>query len=867
MPLPTVAVIALTLASIGFVACIGMARLLRRYAYGRARVVQIGCFAGVLFVWAALGVASGSARWSGWHAAQAQLPTPNESTADAQTPNTAVVAIRDPTQGRFGWVTTVRPLEGAPVRFRVMLPPGQDPPVRLGEVFALKQRVMPIDPSQEWARRAHRRFEAGSVPVRAVEIEGWASTPSGWAGPIRATVNEMVAKVPGARGDVLQGVLLGDRTRMSGTVTEEDMRVCGLSHLIAVSGTHLSIVGMLLGRVLGHARQGLVTRAAVVVAAMGMYVVLTGVQPSALRALGMGAVAGLAAVSGRRGDGLAALAAAVAVMLMADPVVAFDIGFRLSVCAVAGIVVFGGLAGEWIRSAFGTGRVHRWAEGAADMLALTLVAQVATLPVALPAFGMFSLIAPLANVIAMPLVTVGLIVGLVAAVAGLVLSVVAGPFMSLAALPLGLVTTLARHFASIPGAALGVEAPPGPLVATVTVATCALWVAWPRPRDSTAPRMALGLVVALTVWGMIGAPTPSGEPRIRVLDVGQGDAVIVTDDNATLLIDTGPDPDVLRTALTRAGIRRIDALVFTHDHADHTGGAPGLVGVVRVGRAFAPSVADPEAFAQLIPHLDRVVDYRKDEGSLLGSIAAGDVLTVGLTRLEALWPRGPDPALATNDTSVILHLTRGEFSAILPGDAEEVVWDRLARDEMIPDIDVLLVPHHGSSNGITATALDTLRPAVALISAGAGNEFGHPSRSVIDLLEDREIAVFRTDIHGELRVSHDLDGRFAVFTTRGAREAACATISGGIARTLTEPGDHDRPSTCRPQTRLPHLRTRGAAAYAGGRALEAKAGGRRGSRLQLDGARWGSDRRRLGHHGLQHVAVHVRAPPGDCAQG
>ena len=768
-----------------------------------------------------VGISVGSVRWQGWHDTRITLGAGVPHGADLPG-----VVIRDPVEGRFGWTAIVRPLDAPGVRVRTMLP-ADAPPPRLGEVIALSGRIAPVDLDEEWSRRAHQRVEAGSVSIRAPTVVGWSRTPSGAAGPLRARVNELIAQVEGVGGDLLQGILLGDRTRLRNTLTEEDFRICGLSHLMAVSGTHLGIVSLVVARAVARARRGLRTRVVVVITAALAYVVLTGVQTSSLRAVGMGAIVGLAALSGRRGDSLAALSVAAGGMLVADPAVAFDIGFRLSVCAVGGLVAFGPLVTGWIRAAIGGGPVARALRPVGDMLALTLVAQAATAPVAIPVFGMFSLIAPLANVVALPLLTLSLGAGLGAGMVGLAIPGVATPLLTAAAVPLRVIAVTASRLASLPGAAPGVEVSAALLGAVASIGALAVWIAWPVPREgSRAPRRVAAVLCALMIIGAVGVPGLREKPLLTVLDVGQGDAVLVRDGGRTLLIDTGPDPGLLRSALTRAGVRGIDLLLYTHDHADHTGGTSGIVGVARVGRVFGPAVADPGAFAHLVPTLSRI-SPDSPGASPVHPLVTGDVLELGSTRLEVLWPRGPDPGLSTNDTSVVLHLTRGAFSAVLAGDAEGVVWDTLARDDALGGASVVLAPHHGSSNGMTADALDAWAPQAVLVSVGADNDFGHPSPEIMELLSSRGIPVARTDLLGDLEVDVDRAGNFRIHgQRRSVRQSACATIpyalgdNGLVAHAgrfdiPSRPGDHVHLRTRRPQNCLPDPRKRRPAARAG----------------------------------------------------
>jgi competence protein ComEC len=198
----------------------------------------------------------------------------------------------------------------------------------------------------------------------------------------------------------MSGVVLGDRSRLAGTQADDDFRTTGLTHLVAVSGSHLVVVAALVSACLAAFRTPRILNLGATVLASGAYVVATGVQASAVRAWVMALIVAVALGSGRRSDPSAALCCAVCALLVSHPPVAFDLGFRLSVAAVAGLVAFGRLSDGWLAAILPAGL--RWLS---EPLALTFTAQAATLPLIASAFGTVSLVSPISNALVSPLVS------------------------------------------------------------------------------------------------------------------------------------------------------------------------------------------------------------------------------------------------------------------------------------------------------------------------------------------------------------------------------------------------------------------------------------------------------------------------------
>lgn len=732
----------------------------------------------------------------GWHSQSA-------TAADCGAREWVGVVEADPMPGRFGSTVRVRvrggPLDGA--RVRVYWPSGESVP-DLGRMVRFSAVLKPVPAGEPWSRRVARTGAVALGSAWTAETGSWRTDVTGPLFEWRAGVLERMHEISGSGGDLLEGIVLGDRRRLVNTPADEDFRVLGLTHLVAVSGSHLALACSavaLLGATLGVRRRPLMAATLVAGAA---YAAVTGMAYAALRSLMMLGVASVGQMSGRKGDGIASLGAGVVAVLALEPWSVYDIGFQLSVLAVGSLLVFGGLASAWAEAG-----VPTWLRAVAGPVALTFVAQAVTVPVIASRFGMVSLLAPLANAYAGPLVSAALWAGLGGAVVLGPVPVAGECLLRLSAAILQATAWLARWMAAAPGAAVAIGA--GALVTVVPVlAAAGLWLWWPIPGSRRVARGVVASAVGISVLAAVGPARAPGS-SLTVLDVGQGDAILLRDGGRTMLVDAGPDDVTLKRAVARHGIRRIDVLVLTHAHDDHTGGAAGLKQVTEIGWTGYPAI-DREHFAWLDPEAGGGAGYGDAR-----ALKAGDRWRIGSTLVTVLWPPvecGGD--LGTNDTSVILRLERGGFDAILGGDAERTALDGAAAESGFEGVEVLKVPHHGSDNGLTSDALELLAPLDALISVGEGNDFGHPCASALAMLDDAGCRTWRTDLVGDLVVRIGRTG----YTVKGSRHGTSTSLRARMNTpprpllagvSFTHPPSeamHGSQRPRRPQAGLPHLR-------------------------------------------------------------
>jgi competence protein ComEC len=638
------------------------------------------------------------------------------------------------------------------------------------------------------------------------------------ASGMRADLRQAVAGLdPAARG-LIPALAVGDTTQMPDDLVK-DFRRSGLSHLTAVSGANLAIVaGVVIGVVRGLGRSRRTAGTIGLVAVVG-FVVLARPQPSVLRAAVMAVILLAALVTGRRRAGLAALAGSVLVLLLIDPWLARSYGFALSVLATAGMLV---LAPGWRdRIAARLPGPVLCRAALAEAVALSAAAQVATLPVVVMLSGQISLVSLVANLVAAPAVPATTILGLSAALLGQASHPVAAVVGTLAGWPADWIVRIARTSADLPGAVVpwrsGLTG--GLLVLAAVVAAITVGPMLVRRRLATGSVVG-GCVLVLGGAHLLG---PAGWPPpgwvAVACDVGQGDALAVPlGQGSAVVVDAGPDPSAVDACLERLRVHRVPLLVLTHFHADHVDGLPGVLSGRAVGEILVSPLAEPAAGSAEVQRLAAAAGVPVRVGG------AGQVRAFGSSRFEVVWPRpagtgwpapvdAGDPAgggssegSGPNNASLVLLATVNGVRILLTGDIEPPAQDALLSGGANLRADVLKVPHHGSSYQDERLPA-TVHPAIALISVGAGNDYGHPSARTIAALRSVGARVLRTDHDGDLAVA--LAGGRLRAATRGSwldRTVRVAANRAPLARSAATEWSAVRASDSLPTGRRPPQR-------------------------------------------------------------
>lgn len=618
---------------------------------------------------------------------------------------------------------------------------------RLGQVrlscdreLGVGSHVRAIGRISRFENDAYGRSRVLRGEVRKVKAVRIVSVDEGSPGPLLRLRNGLLASIAPATDparSLIAGVVCGRSAELRAQPAGDWFSITGTAHLIAVSGSHLAIVGFVIESALQKTRLSRGLQRGLLVLALAAYAVFTGASPSAVRACCMVAATLVANGAGRRRHGLSALFVTMAIFVLLRPTVLFEMGFQLSCASVFAILCFCPYA-TYALVELGV------PSGVAGILSVTLCSQLATLPVTIPTFGTFSLIAPLANAVIGPVISVLLASSVVLVPCSLV------PLLSRVALVVPMIVArcalfFEQLFAAVPGASVTV--PPDTVwVYVVPFALAVLLVWWPRPR---ARPMAAGLAclvllaaIPYVYWDRFASPS------VTVLDVGQADAILIRQGGAVALVDCGLDERVV-SALVRNNVHHIDAVFVTHWDEDHWGGLPAVLEQFSVGTIAVAADALEDAPAEVLSRPG--VEYRQ--------VRRGDTVDIGSFCARVMWPFESVDGEGNEDSLVLLlsYVQGGQsLRMLLTGDAE--LDQEREFVQKVGDIDVLKLGHHGSKVSVDLDLLEALKPELSIASAGEGNRYGHPSDACIDAVKEAGGAFACTIEQGDITVTPTAKG-------------------------------------------------------------------------------------------------------------
>jgi competence protein ComEC len=616
------------------------------------------------------------------------------------------------------------------------------------------------------------------------------------------------------RAAIARAMLLGDRSFLD-SQQAESFRETGAFHVLVVAGLHVGFLAALFFWAGKKLRLPITSRAFVTIAALCFYMAIIEDRPPVVRAGLMAIIYLIACILYRRVSLLNVVSLAAVAILLFRPSEIGQASFQLSFLA-AGIIaavaqpVLERTAEPYRRALDHIGDVTRdgshtpkaaelrldlrslsaWLRSVMpsklasysdqfvvfpcrvglrlwELAVLSVALQIGMLPLMARDFHRVSFIAPLANIPAVLLTGVIVPFGFVSIVLGAAwkgLGIVLGHILSFW---IGTLLASIHWFAQLPSSSIRVPSPPTALLAGFFAAALVLSAAILTNRKWISG-IALAFVItcaALIISYPFAARFEHGRLEVTVLDVGQGDSIFVAfPDGRTMLVDAGGLPganyirgmrpgfdigeDVVSPFLWSHGLKRIDTVVMTHAHEDHLGGMPAVLRNFRVGEVWVGRDEDTPGYRS-------VVAEAKARNTPMIHRLRGEHFDWGGVSVSVLWPASSDPARALNDDSLVLRLEDGTESFLLTGDIERAVERSILAngDELAANF--LKVPHHGGKTSSTPAFLDAVHPAVAAISVGEANPYGHPSPDTVERIRVEGTRLFRTDRDGAVTVTTD----------------------------------------------------------------------------------------------------------------
>lgn len=570
---------------------------------------------------------------------------------------------------------------------------------------------------------------------------------------LRAAIGEKLDALYGEDAPLARSILLGDKGALPEDLLD-GFRAAGVAHLLAVSGLHIACLAEAIAWLLRRLGASRKTAFFVTAPLTVLYAVLVGLPASAVRAALMFVLTGGARLTGRPYDSLTALMAALLILLAVNPLSIGDPGLILSFSAIGGILLLAPRL-RLLPKRGERGFVRFIRRFALDPLAISLAAQIATLPAVCSMYGAITPYAVLTNLVAVPLSTLALPV-LAASVALQALAPLAVCAISLP----GLVCLKALHgltalVSGLPGAVIACGAWPW-LICAACAALCFLASPYIRLPAWLGRALVLSPVaLVLVVFGYGRLMVPKGL-EIIFFDAGQADSAALSAEGKLYFADLGEESSPADDYARYTG-RQVDGVFLTHPHSDHAGGLKELL-----ASRFVPVIYLPGCWNQLSdadPGVMEMVEAAARKGSEIRYLWAGDrvALSDGVTVTIHAPPAGQSPKEA-NQASLMLRVQYGEGAAMIAGDLP-------IKGEPEPpgECQVVKISHHGSAQSNSTFLLRALRPRAAVISVGR-NGYGHPAPALLERIENAGADVFRTDRSGAVTARVFVDGMIEMET-------------------------------------------------------------------------------------------------------
>ena len=573
------------------------------------------------------------------------------------------------------------------------------------------------------------RMSAGKAGIEIESVEGnfWTKFLR-LVAAIRQHYKDSMSSVMSAEdAAAIFAMLFGGYAGLNPELVEE-FQTTGIVHILSVSGSHMSLLAAATAYLCLLLKFPRKVTLALGIFVIGTYTLLSGVLPQVIRSAIMGILVFTATALEVESIGARLLTLTALGMLIVKPLLIFDITFQLSFASTAGLIY---LAGDLRNLMY---RLPRWFSYPA---AMTLSAQIASLPIIIWYFNQVSLSSVLANVFVMPLLEIVIVGGLLGGLIALIIPFLGKIFFVVESLIFGTGAELNRLFAKLPFSAVQVP----------TLGLTAGFVYYLALIFRRAEFLLLLIIVLIFNF------RTSGELEVNFIDVGQGDcAVVLTPNRKCLIFDTGGVREkmfdvggrVVLPYLKHEGVREVDTIFLTHVHEDHSGGAGSIIKKLPVREIITAGEPKSEYAA--------VFGISENFLGNLRTGKTGEHFIIDGVDVEIIFA----PNVGTgNEISNVYKISYGDITFLITGDLIIENENEMLREKVDVSSTVLKVGHHGSKTSSSEEFLKAVNPKCAVICVGYGNNFGHPRAEVLERLNNLDVKIFRTDIDGLIKFKTD----------------------------------------------------------------------------------------------------------------
>ena len=554
-------------------------------------------------------------------------------------------------------------------------------------------------------------------------------------------------------GNLLLAILLGDKDKLSEDI-QESFKTSNLSHMLAVSGAHVSYIILGLTYVLQNSIIGKKNGKIVCIFFLLVFMAITNFTPSVTRACIMAVLTLFSGIIYRKSDVYTNISVAALITLIFNPYNLLDLGFQLSYGGTIGIIIFI----KRIQEKKSNSKVINYIK---QMALVSIYANIIIIPIMMYHFNTVSFTFIISNIMASPILGIIVITGFLFIIA----SITVKPLTRLIAIfikpILSILIKISQICSKLPFSNILVVTP----YMFNVISYYAIILYCIKSKKNNKCKIIICLLIVLILINFIIYIFPQ-KLRIFFIDVGQGDStLIITPDKKTVLIDGGGSDSfdvgekVLLPYLLDRRILKIDYVLISHFDTDHCGGILTIMEKVKVKNIIISEQAEHsenyERFKKLMIHKKiRLIEVKKGDKIKIGRYSEFKIL-FPTSRLLSENP--------LNNNSIVAQFNYNNFKMLFTGDIEKLAEQQILKAEKAEiRADILKVAHHGSKTSSIPEFIKAVRPKIALIGVGKNNTFGHPNQQTIKNLENIKCRIYRTDLQGEIIIKIDQKGRMNV---------------------------------------------------------------------------------------------------------